>query len=78
MIDVEELIKELRKEEVLHEWYDFSEKLKFPDWRHTSKVHDWRNHIPKSVRNKWDDLLLETKVIAYAMAEEIASEEEWD
>jgi len=49
-----------------------------PKWEEASKVHDWRNYIPKELREEWNNLDLSTKVIVFLFAEERAGYEEWD
>ena len=43
-----------------------------------SKVHDWRNHIPDVVWDAWDELLLESRLIAFIQAAGDAHAEEWE
>ena len=49
-----------------------------PEWGEVSRVHDWRNHIPKDVKSAWDTLSIEARYIAYYNAEISADQEEWD
>jgi hypothetical protein len=49
-----------------------------PRWDEVSKVHDWRNHVPSSVYQVWDMLPAEARLVAFVMAQEQASREEWD
>ena len=49
-----------------------------PDWDSRGKVHDWRNHVPPEIRDVWHMLGHEARLIAYAMAEDVAGNEEWD
>lgn len=49
-----------------------------PCWEDRQKVHDWRNHVPDAMRRWWNELHLDAKIVAYIMAEEIATNEDWD
>jgi len=49
-----------------------------PQWERAGKVHDWRNHIPETVRNVWDAMSLDARVVSYVFAREAAQSEEWD
>jgi hypothetical protein len=48
------------------------------DWNAGGCVHNWRNYIPECVQDMWADLPEEARVIAWAMAEDIAGREEWE
>lgn len=54
------------------------ERIENPQWGSTGRVHDWRNYIPDAVQANWERLSLETRLVAYCMAEKQASDEEWD
>ena len=41
-------------------------------------VHDWRNYIPRWMKDMWDGLPKEAKIVAYYLAEEQAKKEEWE
>lgn len=47
-------------------------------WEHISRVHDWRNYVPKEIRNLWSELGLDAKAMVYALARKQADREEWD
>lgn len=49
-----------------------------PKFSDVTRVHDWRNHVPKDIKEMWYGLSFETKVIVYRMASEMADQEEWD
>jgi hypothetical protein len=49
-----------------------------PDFKHKSRVHDWRNYIPYEFQKIWKELPLLSRVILVIMAEEQATAEEWD
>lgn len=48
------------------------------DWNNNHKVHDWKNYVPEIVQELWNELTMESRMIAYMMAEQQASNEEWD
>lgn len=41
-------------------------------------VQDWKTHIPEEWQKIWGSFDIETKLVAYLMAEKEASDEEWD
>jgi hypothetical protein len=43
-----------------------------------SRVPDWRNHVPEAVRERWADLCLEARLVAFIAAETAATREDWD
>lgn len=49
-----------------------------PHWDEAGKVHDWRNHVPESVRSMWRDLDYRGRCAVALMAMEAADAEEWD
>ena len=42
------------------------------------RVHNWRNYVPEEVQKLWFDLPLETRLIIYKMANDLARREEWE
>lgn len=42
------------------------------------KVHNWRNHVPESIREVWDALAPQARAVAILMAQERANREEWN
>ena len=52
--------------------------VKEPMWEGTVKVHDWRNYIPYSIRQIWNELTIEARIVAIVMAHTQATNEEWD
>jgi len=57
---------------------DAVEDILRPDWRTTSRVHDWRNHVPHELRELWTDLNEDARLAVYLMAERRADGEEWE
>lgn len=49
-----------------------------PEFDKNERVHDWRNHVPSEIKELWPQLSMETRLAIAFMAEEIASNEEWD
>lgn len=43
-----------------------------------SKVHNWRNHVPESIREVWDALAPQARAVVILMAQEQANREEWN
>ena len=54
------------------------EAITNPEWERVGRVHDWRNYISEILQDNWDSLSEETRLVAYSMAGEQASSEEWD
>ena len=54
------------------------DEVESPDWDAASKVHDWRNHVPRELKDVWHILGYEAKLVVYAMAEDAAGREEWE
>lgn len=79
----EQLIKELREDGyLLPDWVDPWQYINNPDWTtlhdYAKHPHDWTKYIPESIRARWANLPDETKLIIYALIDEIASDEEWE
>jgi len=49
-----------------------------PDFKHKSKVHDWRNYILYEFQEIWKELPLITRYALIIMAEGQADKEEWE
>lgn len=49
-----------------------------PDFKHTTKIHDWRNYIPHEFQIIWKELPIITRFALVIMAEEQARNEDWD
>jgi hypothetical protein len=49
-----------------------------PDFKHKNRVHDWRNYIPYEFQKIWGELPLIARFALVIMAEERASDEEWE
>ena len=49
-----------------------------PDWDTVQICHNWRQYVPAEVKNAWDVLNQDAKIVAYTMANAIAEQEEWD
>ena len=49
-----------------------------PNWSDAVRVHDWRNYIPEPIQKRWQNLAVETRIVAACMAEMQAKNEHWD
>ncbi len=59
--------------------YDFQlEQAETPKWESAEKVHDWRNHVPDSIRAIWATFSKEQREAIVVWAADLASEEHWD
>ena len=62
---------------------EFTEKLSMidiekPDFKNTTKVHDWRNYIPYDWQINWNQFTQRERQIMAVMAQSSADIEEWD
>jgi len=53
-------------------------KVVLEDFANVGYIHDWRNYIPDNIRKQWAMLSNGCKMVAFEIAEEVASSEEWD
>jgi hypothetical protein len=49
-----------------------------PAWDQAARVHDWRNYVPDGIRDCWGQLSPDARIIAYAFAQLLADDEDWD
>ena len=49
-----------------------------PDFDSASRVHDWRNYIPHTLRDVWHKLERESHEVLFIIACEMADKEEWE
>jgi hypothetical protein len=47
---------------------DFLELVANPQWGKAHRTNDWRNHVPDAVAERWADLSLEARLVAYLIA----------
>ena len=47
-------------------------------FENVGRVSDWRNHVPDNVRCVWNKLSEKERLLVVAVAEQAASQEEWD
>jgi len=73
-----EIIKEALGEFGFSDFKQLKRDLVSPDFNNTGKVHDWKNYIPKAYVKNWASLDVNTKLAMYVIAEQVASNEEWD
>lgn len=48
-----------------------------PQFDRARRCHDWRNYIPDQLREIWKDMTVESRVVAFIMAEQRANQENW-
>lgn len=53
-------------------------RLANPKWEGNGRVHDWRNHVSAVVREVWNGLPIEARLVAYIDACSDANSEEWE
>lgn len=49
-----------------------------PDFKSTSRVHDWRNYVPYDWQKNWEHFTERERQIIAVMALSQADDEEWD
>jgi hypothetical protein len=49
-----------------------------PDWETKQLCHNWCNYVPHEVKDMWDVLNKDARIVAYTMAQVRAEQEEWD
>ena len=59
-------------------WERFGNEVTAVDWEAGLRTHNWRTYIPLRLRKIWHHLSMETKVVAYIMAEDRADDDVWD
>ena len=62
-------------EEYKKKHYD---KVINPEFEKAERVHDWRNHVHGDVKENWNMLSVETKLVVVEIAERQADREEWE
>lgn len=75
MLSVIELaIEKLKRESPSH-----PNRLDDPEWDKMDRrpVHDWRAHINSDVAERWNELSLEARAVAFLTAVEAAHDERW-
>lgn len=67
-------------DQLVHESHrvEIRDMLNNPQWENTQRIHDWRNYIPQEIRKLWDSLSEDSKMMAYYIAEEVATKEDWE
>lgn len=73
----------MRKRWTVRDWakmecFDTVNKVMYPHFEESKKVHNWRNYVPEEIKLHWEELSLETCLVVLVMAETIAGMEEWD
>ena len=49
-----------------------------PEFEKSTRVHDWRNHVPSDFKDKWSELTSRERRIICYLAEDAAEHEHWD
>lgn len=49
-----------------------------PNWSNISRVHDWKNYISDEVADTWDEFTEKQKMSIARMANDTASNENWE
>lgn len=72
-------IKEILNKYADEKYFDYQiAEIENPDFSNIDKCHDWKNYIPDKLTQRWNEISTETRVVAFLLAEEQASNEEWE
>jgi hypothetical protein len=74
--DVGRLLTRMREEGVPLPAETIVAVVEEPNWEATRTRHDWRSHVPGTVRAAWDSLPLAARLCIFETAELAALEEE--
>lgn len=81
MIELSEIDKKLIEGISRYPHYEYSIEKALMDsskFRQSRGVHQWDDYVPDKVREIWNELPFQSRLIIFLMAEELASKEEWD
>lgn len=71
-------LERIRADGVLRPAEDIVATVDHPHWDRAFLAHDWRKHVPPTMRDIWDTLPLHTRLCVYESAEFSAMEEDVD
>lgn len=58
---------------------DEEKALKHPEWDRDDRIHNWRNHISKEMKEKWSEMCELSRRLIYRQAKKDANNEtQWD
>lgn len=75
---VEKALGRIRATGILRPPEDIVATVQDPHWDRAFLAHDWRRHVPPTMREIWDTLPLSTRLCVYESAEYTAMEEDMD
>ena len=76
--DIAAKLFELAKEAASLSFYQDYSEAEDPPWDKTSRVHDWKRHVPRELVRLWGDLPTEAKIVCYILCKNVAMSENWD
>jgi hypothetical protein len=68
-VDTRRLIAAMQHDGIPVEETAVMEAVVHPHWERASGSHDWRAHVPRSLREAWGSLPLATRLCVFEMAE---------
>lgn len=71
-------LSRIRRDGILSPAQDILATVRDPHWERGLLAHDWRRHVPPTMRDVWDSLPLHTRLCVYESAEFSAMEEDLD
>jgi hypothetical protein len=75
-VDTRRLLAAMRRDGVALEEATVIEAVEHPNWERATGSHDWRAHVPRSLRETWESLPLSTRLCVFETAELTALGEE--
>jgi hypothetical protein len=75
-VDTRRLIAAMRRDGVALEEAAVMKAVEHPNWERAMGSHDWRAHVPRSLREAWASLPLSTRLCVFETAELTALGEE--
>ena len=71
-------LERIRRDGILRPPEDILATVDDPRWDRAFLAHDWRKHVPPTMRDVWDTLPLHTRLCVFESAEFSAMEEDLD
>lgn len=75
---VRRALERIHRDGILRPAEDILSSVDAPHWERALHAHDWRRHVPPTMRDIWNTLPLHTRLCVYETAEFSAMEEDTD
>lgn len=69
------ILARIRQDGILFSPDEILEVVHHPHWNRGGAAHDWRRHVPPTVRDQWEHLTLLTRLCVFETAERAAMDE---